>query len=163
MRAWWFMAHGWPRGAEARSRAGTPWPRPMRLEPSTMNHKACIKHQASIKHYDWWLYGYAAMWLYGSVAHGQANLLLVNLGFVMCHIYWSETEQPSVLSIETDSPWLARLLIETEQIIGRSFARIFHLPEKNRACRMSADVLWSRMENCMLHLLEKRWYSFRRF
>ena len=45
----------------------------------------------------------------------KTKLLLVNMGFFMCHIYWSETEQPSVLY--TDALFIS-------QTIGRKMTSL---------------------------------------
>ena len=41
------------------------------------------------------------------------KLLVVILGFFMCHIYWLETEQVFVLYTETTAPWFYRVLVNT--------------------------------------------------
>ena len=46
----------------------------------------------------------------------NTELLSVSLGFFMCQMYWSETEQLSVLYTETNVPWFSQ--ITNRNLIG---------------------------------------------
>ena len=47
-----------------------------------------------------------------STRNPKTKLLLVDLGFFLCHFYWSSTEQLSVWFTATNVPWFSRLIVE---------------------------------------------------